>query len=457
MSETVFVNATVIDGSGREPVERGGIHVSDGRLSRVGSVDEARESARGTDAVEVDLGGKYVMPGMIDCHFHGGYENVSCFEDYDLRLPIEETVLNHARNSQTILEAGFTSAREVGARGRVSVSVSKMIATGMLRGPRLVPGGRILSTTGGLADAYGDWVDNKASLGYVVDGEPDLRRAVRDQIKYGTKCIKVEASGTGISTYAGAHKLTMSEAEIASVVHEARRNGVRVACHAQGTASIKNAVRAGVTTVEHGTFLDEEAVKLMLDNGTILTPTLSVIYLYVSRGPDVGVASWVVEKFAGDIEPAKESFRMAAEAGIPMVMGSDAGHSFDPQAGNAFELQMMVDYGFSPMQAIVAATANGAKAIGMSNNVGTLEGGKLADFLVLNADPLDDIRILQQPQQIDAVYQGGIIKAGHSRSPARANPLELVTPIQTDDHDPLPFGGECMIPYEDMEALTDVV
>jgi imidazolonepropionase-like amidohydrolase len=449
MSGTVFLNATIIDGTGRDPVERGAVYVADGRLARVGPADEVRASARGTEAAEVDLDGKFIMPGMIDCHFHGGNENISCFEDIDLRSPIEETVLQHGKNSQTILEAGFTSAREVGARGLISVSVSKMISSGLMRGPRLVPGGRILSTTGGLADAYGSWVANQDSFACLADGGPALRRAVREQIKYGTKCIKVEASGTGISTYAGAHKLTMSQDEMAVVVAEARRNGVRVACHAQGTKSIKNAVRAGVTTVEHGTFLDEEAVALMLEHQTILTPTLSVIYLYVSRGPEVGVQDWVVEKFRGDIKPAMESFKMAAEAGIPMVVGSDAGHAHNPQQGNAIELQMMVDYGYSPMQAIVAATAAGARAVGMAGSVGTLAAGKLADFLVLNADPLADIGVLRDPGQIEAVYQGGVLKGG--RSLRRANPLEFVTPLSAEDASAAPFGGECMIPYEDAE------
>jgi imidazolonepropionase-like amidohydrolase len=443
MPGQLFTNITLIDGTGKEPVEDSAILVTDGRIAGVGPVDQVRKDSD-AGAEEVDLGGRYVMPGMIDCHFHGVYEEVSCYEDYDLRRPIEESTLYHARNAQTILQAGFTSAREVGSRGLVSVTTSKLIAKGVLDGPRLVPGGRILSSTGGLTDAYGHWVSNHDSLGHVVDGATEVRKAVREQIKYGSKIIKVEASGTGISTYADSHKQTMSEEEMAAAVHEAKRNGVRVACHAQGTESIKAAVRAGVTTVEHGSFLDEEGLDLMVKNGTILTPTISVLYLYVHKGTDVGVPAWVVEKFRGDLQAAAESFKMAAEVGLPMIVGSDSGHAFNPQAGIALELEMMVKYGYSPMQAIVAATANGAKASGLWSNVGSLEKGKLADFLVLDSDPLDDISMLQRPEEMAAVYQGGRAKGGHLSS----HDGERLTFADTaHDHD-APFGGECLIPYE---------
>lgn len=444
----LFLNATVIDGTGRQPVERGAMLVSpDGRIAAVGAVDEVRGKIDPSECEEVDLDGKFIMPGMIDCHFHGVYEEVSCYEDYDLRRPIEESAIYHARNAQTILEAGFTSAREVGSRGLVSVSTSKLIEKGVLRGPRLVPGGRILSTTGGLVDGYGHWIDNADSLGHVVDGELELRKAAREQIKYGTKCIKVEASGTGISTYAGSGKQTMTEEEMRAVVYEARRNGIRVACHAQGRESIKNAVRAGVTTVEHGSFLDEEGVKLMLDNGTILTPTISVLILYITKGPEVGVADWVVEKLRGDLEGHIESFKMAIDAGIPMVVGSDSGHAFNPQNGIALELEMMVEHGYSPMAAIQAATSVGSRAAGLSRSLGTLEERKLADFLVLDGDPLADIAMLQDSRKMSAIYQGGVQKGGYTFAYGEGG-LQFATPASAE-HNDAPFGGECMIPYED--------
>lgn len=442
----IYSGSTFIDGTGGDPVERSAFSVVDGRIESVGSIDSIRA---GNDDREIDLDGKFVMPGMIDCHFHGVYEEVTCWEDYDLRRPIEESTLYHAKNSQTLLESGFTSAREVGSRGQVSVSTSKLIQKGVLTGPRLVPGGRILSSTGGLSDAYGHWVKNEYSLGDIVDGEWEVRKAVREQIKYGTKCIKVSASGAGISPFAGTHRLTMSEEEMSAAVYEARRNHVRVAAHAMTTDSIKNAVRAGVTTLEHGSFLDEEGVKLMRDFGTIFDPTLSVLYLYVHKGREVGFPDWVVDAMVKDLDSHIASFQMALDAKIPMVVGSDSGHAFNPQRGIALELETMVRYGMTPMDAIIAATRNGSVAAGLSKSLGTLQPGKLADFLVLDVNPIDDIASLQDRSNLNAVYQGGVKKAGYTYAGGADGSLRFITSaLSSEKDDRMPLSNECLIPYE---------
>jgi len=404
-------NATIIDGVGEEPLEKASLLVDGERIVAVGPVDAIR--APEGEARIVDATGRTVMPGMIDCHFHGAYQDVTCWEDYDLRRPLEHTVILAARNAQTVLEAGFTSARDVGTRSLVAIAVRDMINEGILVGPRLLAGGRIISTTGGLADGYGYWVDNRASLGQVVDGAAAVVRAVREQIKYGADTIKIEASGTGISPFSASWKQTMTVEEMTAAVREAHRNGVRVACHAQATEGIKNAVRAGVDTVEHGSFLDEEGAALMRANGTILVPTISVLYLYVNEGPNVGVPAWVVEKFRGDLAAHRDSVRLALSHGIPMSVGSDSGHRFNPQSGIAVELQLMVELGgFTPMQAIRAATSVGAEAIGRSDVLGSLRPGLLADLLVVDGDPLEDLGVLRDRARIERVYKGGRLVAG---------------------------------------------
>jgi imidazolonepropionase-like amidohydrolase len=241
---------------------------------------------------------------------------------------------------------------------------------------------------------------------------------VRHQVKYGVNNIKIEASGTGISPYSKSGKQTMTIEEMAVAVGEAHRNGVRVAAHAQATEGIKNAVRAGVDTIEHGSFMDEEGAELMKRAGTILVPTISVLYLYVHKGPEVGVPVWVVDKFRGDLDAHMESVRLALSKEIPMVLGSDSGHSFNPQSIIAIELELMVKTGFTPMQALLAATSLAARAIGTADDVGKLEPGKFADMLVVDGDPLSDISVLQDKKRLERVYKGGELLAG-SLAPRR--------------------------------------
>ena len=409
MRATLYANATVIDGEHDEAHERWSVLVEGERIAAVGPAGAVRAP---DGARVVDCTGRTVMPGMIDCHFHGAYQQVTCWEDYDLRRSIEHATLLAARNAQTILEAGFTSARDVGTRGLIAIALRDMIDAGVILGPRLSPGGRIISSTGGLADGFGNWVENRASLGHVVDGVDAVVKAVREQVKYGATNIKLEASGTGISPYSSSRKQTMSTEELAAAVKEAHRNGVRVACHAQATEGIKNAVRAGVDTIEHGSFLDEEGAELMLEHGTILVPTISVIWLYVNEGPNVGVPQWIVEKFAGDLTEHRQSVEMALDRGIPMAVGSDSGHSFNPQSVIAIELELMVEWGFTPMHALKAATSIAARALGREAHVGRLAPGLYADLLVLDGNPLDSMKVLRAPGGIRRVVKGGRLVAG---------------------------------------------
>jgi imidazolonepropionase-like amidohydrolase len=406
----VLIGASLIDGSGGDPLPNATVVVDGPLIREVAAGGQPTTAPAG--ATVVDCSGMTIMPGMVDCHFHGIYRNASCHEDYDFRLPLEESVLTAAENARRILQAGFTTARDVGTRSLVAVTIRDAIARGVLLGPTLKAGGQIITSTGGLSDHYGHWGCNAHALGRLADGPQEMIKAVREQVKYRVDNVKLEASGTGISTYSSSTKQTTPEEDLRAGCWEAHRNGVRVACHAQGRDSIKNAVRAGVDTIEHGTFLDEEAVSLMLERGTVLVPTLSVFELYVRRGPDVGVPDWVVEKFRGDLMAHMAGFRLAHESGVPIAVGGDAGHSFNPQEDVAYELELMTQHGMSPMEAIVAATANGARAVGRAGETGEVLAGMAADLLVIDGDPLEDIRILQDPDRLSHIFKNGRLVAG---------------------------------------------
>ena len=431
-------NCTLIDGVRPEPIRNASVLIEGERITAAGGVDAVKPPPHGVGSV-IDVSGRTIMPGMIDCHFHAAYHDVACWEDYDLRRAMEHTTLLAARNAQTLLEVGFTSARSAGGSGLIDIALRDMIKQGVIMGPRMRACGRILTTTGGLADGYGDWVDNRNMLGIRVDGPQECLKVARQAIKYGQNVIKVEASGTGISPFSDSGKQTMTQEEIGTVVKEAHRNGVRVACHAQATEGIKNALRAGVDTIEHGSFLDDEGAALFKKTGAVLVPTISVLWLYVNKGPEVGVPPVVVEKFRGDLERHFASVRLALDTGIPMVVGSDSGHRFNPQSIIAIELEMMVQAGFTPMQAIQSATRLGADTIGMGQEVGRVAPGYYGDLLVLDGDPLADISILQKPARLERIYKGGALVAG--RLAPRRREIELGYNLAPEE--PVIAGGAC--------------
>lgn len=404
-------NGTLIDGVCPELIRNASVLIEGERITAVGSVDAVKPPPNGVGNV-IDVSGRTIMPGMVDCHFHAAYHDVTCWEDYDLRRPIEHTMLLAARNAQTLIEVGFTSARSAGTRALIDVALRDMINQGVVLGPRLLACGRIITTTGGLADAYGGWVENRAGLGTVVDGLQECLKAARRQIKCGVNILKVDSSGAAINRFSDSGRQTMTEEEIGTIVKEAHRNGVRVACHAQATEGIKNALRAGVDTVEHGSFLDDEGAALFKKSGAVLVPTISVLWLYVNRGTEAGVPPIVVETFRGELDRHFASVRLALDTGIPMVVGSDSGHRFNPQSIIAIELEMMVQTGFTSMQAIQAATRVGAETIGLGQAVGRVAPAYYADLLVLDGDPLADINILQRPECLERIYKGGALVAG---------------------------------------------
>lgn len=369
------------------------IVVADGRIEAVMDTDGA--AANGAEVIDLRPG--TCLPGMIDAHVH----ILIATNDYQvehLRRSSAFKALRGLKVAQAMLEAGWTTVRITGDADAhyAHLDVRAAIAEGMFRGPRITGAGHYLSITGGGGDINFLAPEHEvAADGLVVDGVDGLRRAVRREVKYGSDWIKVLASGAMMSAGDDPRRAHYSPEELRVIVDEADRLGVPVAAHAHSAAGIRQAVQAGVRSIEHGTFLDEDGIELMAERGTYLVPTL-----YIT---DPGrLSAPVTEKERGLLElltefrPTRfERIARAHEAGVRIGVGSDYVGSFPVEHG-AREFAMLVEAGMDPMAAIQAGTRVNAALLGWSERVGTIEPGKLADIIAVPGNPLEDIAELER-------------------------------------------------------------
>jgi imidazolonepropionase-like amidohydrolase len=404
-----FVHGRVIDGLGTPPVEDGYVLVEAGRIAAVGPMAGLPEGAAGPPE-RVDVEGATVLPGLIDCHAHLVYTGFRSLEDVD-RCPVETAAINAALNAGAVLRAGYTTIRDVGTIGNVAVAVRDAIARGQVPGPRVIASGRIIGPTSGMVDTLPSHWATCCGLGTIVDGPHEMVRAIRRQIKDGVDNLKLGASGVEIGPHAYTWMTTLSEEEVRAAVSEAHRWGRTVAVHCQSYDAAKYALRAGADTIEHGTRLDDEAIDLFRRGRTVLVPTLSTLMSVIELGERLNLLPKHREEMAVNRPLWLDSLRRARAAGVPIAAGGDIGNRF-PHGANARELQYLVDAGLTPLEAIQAATGTAARALGREDALGSLGPGKAADLLVVDGDPLADIRLLQDHARIRMVIQGGRLVAG---------------------------------------------
>jgi imidazolonepropionase-like amidohydrolase len=402
--------ARIIDGTGAAPIQNGIVLVTDDKIVAVGPASSVRVPA---GARQLDLGDVTLLPGFIDLHVHLiGREiedpgaQTSATRDYPGFLAALGT--EHARLT---LMAGFTSARMVGAPGFQDVGLRAAINGGYVPGPRLQVAGHSLGITGGHCDENNyqpGLFDGSPETG-IADGVEEVRAAVRYQVKYGADVIKTCATAgvlSGGTQGIGASQYSVEELE--TMVAEARTLGRKVAAHAHGTEGIKRAVRAGVASIEHGSFLDEEGARLMAERGTYLVPTLMAGEA-VERAAAAGqLQPYVAEKARAAAAAMRNGIRIAKAAGTPIALGTDAGVGRHGKNGHEFTL--MVQWGgLTPMEAIVAGTSSAAKVLGWEDRVGTIRAGLWADLVAVPGDPTRDVTLLEQPS---FVMKGGVVFRG---------------------------------------------
>ena len=396
MTRTVLTGGRVFDGSGSDPAFAD-VAVEDGRIVGLGT---------GLDGdTEIDVRDRTILPGMFDCHTHVVLSNVDLWGH--VQRPFSRQFYEAAINLQKTLAIGITSVRDAGG---ADLGIKEAVADGTIAGPRLQISITMLSQTGGHGD---DWYPSGAEVplfvqhpgrpSAIVDGVDEMRRKVRELHRAGADVIKVATSGGVLSARDDPRHAHFRPAELEALVEEATAAGMYVMAHAQGADGIKNAVRAGIRSIDHGIYLDDEAIELMQARGTWFVPTL-VAPQGVLDAVDAGVSlpPVVVDKARMVIDIHRAAFRRAVEAGVRIAMGTDSGVT--PHGRNLRELQLMAEGGMAPGAVLEATTRSAAELLGVDDDLGTIAEGKLGDLVVVAGDPFD---FTDLGARVEQVWQSG--------------------------------------------------
>jgi imidazolonepropionase-like amidohydrolase len=410
---TIITNGQLVDGTGRSSVADAAVFIENGRIAYAGPA--ARAPRVPADAQRIDARGGTILPGLVEAHFHATYFDVAALEDLDIKYPVEYVTLLAASNAKLALECGYTAARSGGSLFNIDVWLKKAIENDVTPGPRLSASGREICGVGGLMDWNPDFRKiGMEGLVLLINGPDEARAAVRKLVKDGIEWVKTYPTGDAAAPDTNDHHtLCMTFDEMDAVVATAHNHGLKVTGHCRATAGIKNALRAGYDTIEHGTFMDDEALELLLQRNTPVVPALYFEQASIERGPEFGLSQRVIDGHKETLEGGAESCRRILNAGGRLGMGGDFGFAWNPHGDYARELTFFVKYvGFSPLETITCATKTGAEIMGRDKEFGTVEALKLADLLVVDGDVLADIALLEDRRRFVAVLQGGIVKAG---------------------------------------------
>ncbi|MDE3155739.1 MAG: amidohydrolase family protein [Acidobacteriota bacterium] len=403
MAYTYVHNATLIDGHGGPPVKDAAVLIENETIRAAGP--RAQVARPAGDVTDVDARGGFILPGLIDTHVHLMFENPNFLGM--LNEPPSLAYYKAIGSMRRTIEAGVTTVRDAGG---TDLGMKMAVERGLVEGPRMQISITILTITGGHADftmRAGVNIVTQSTFAAACDGPDEVRKKVREVLRAGADVIKVCSTGGVLSPTDDPNFTQFTPEELDVIVQEGRyRRNVPVMAHAQGTEGIKNAIRAGVRSIEHGIYLDDEAIELMIERGTFLVPTLVAPIGVLEAAERTGsMPDYAVRKSREALEAHRASIAKAYQAGVKIAMGTDAG--VVPHGTNLRELGLMCDVGMTPMDALTATTKVAAECLGWQDRVGTVEAGKLADLVISRTDPIKDIRSLEQVENVAVVMKGG--------------------------------------------------
>lgn len=390
--KTYFKNVNLIDGTGKDIIESVNILVENGVIKKIGKDIKVEN-----DFELIDLEGKYIMPGMIDCHVHSFVETSGKINPMEtMNNPVFLTAIA-MKNLESLLKSGVTYIRDVGAINGYDIKLRELLKSGYINGPGMQCSGQVITMTGG----------HMHYIGREADGEDEVRKAAREAIKMGADFLKLAASGGVLTPGNDITSYQYNEDEIAVAVIEAHKAKRKVAVHAHSVMSIKNSLVAGVDSIEHGSLMDDQCIAMMVQKEAYLVPTLKASYSIIKVGENDSFSGKEgYEKATMLFDKQKANFKKAYDAGVKIAMGTDSGVPGNKFGESAVELELMVQCGMQEIDAIKASTKTSSELMGIDKDYGTIEEGKFADLIILDKNPLKDIKAIQKPMN---VYKHGLL------------------------------------------------
>ncbi len=393
--DIVLKGATLIDGTGRKPIKNSLVIISENVIAYAGgnSGVELPENA-----AVIDLAGKTLIPGLIDLHIH---MDLHGFADTYAENLVEDKLraIRTVQEMNKTLQGGITTVRNCGSVNHIDFAVREAVEMGWVEGPRIITSGKIISMTAAGNDYF-------LGMYREADGCDEVRKAAREQLKAGADFLKLMATGAYMNPGGVPGASQLSRAEMAAVVEEADKLGLHVAAHAHGRQGIIDAIEAGVKTIEHGTFIDDQVIELMLQRGIYLVPTYVVGFLFEKHAEAEGIPCFMIEKNRQTEQLFKNNLRRAIAAGVKVAFGSDAGTNYNYHGQNALELVLLAEDGLlTPMAALESGTRVAAEALGLDDQIGTVETGKQADLAVINGSLDQNLQPLIN--KVEMVYKAG--------------------------------------------------